>query len=47
MVLPTLQSYSAVKHLTNSETTIQTKQEIEAEKKYDLYLLPTLLRVYL
>jgi hypothetical protein len=33
MVLPTLHSYSATKHITTPEHILQTKQEIEIEKK--------------
>jgi hypothetical protein len=33
MVLPTLHSYSATKHITTPQEIIQTKQDIEIEKK--------------
>lgn len=33
MVLPTIESYSASKHLTTPQQILQTKQEIETEKK--------------
>lgn len=36
MVLPTLHSYSATKHLTTPQEIIQTKQEIETEKKCEI-----------
>jgi hypothetical protein len=33
MVLPTLHSHAATKHLTDPQEIMQTKQEIEIEKK--------------